>query len=74
MEEGCNERVYDWENHEANLAIWNQYGSELAGNFGTKPCGGPVVWGGKCDKHKVERRRLDAGRGRRKGDQDAGRP
>ena len=68
MAGGCDERVFDRENYQENLSVWSQYGSELAGDFGTKPCGRPVVWGGKCEEHKVERRK--GGRGRRKGDQE----
>lgn len=38
------------------MGIANTYGSELASNFGMIDCGQPVVWGGKCEIHKVERR------------------
>ena len=62
-DEGCDERVFDWDNYRENLSTWNQYGSELAGDFGTKRCGKPVAWGGKCEEHKVERR---SGKDRRK--------
>jgi hypothetical protein len=68
MAGGCDERVFDHENYQENLAIWNMYGSELAGDFGTKRCGRPVAWGGKCEEHKVERRK--GGRGRRRGDRE----
>lgn len=55
--ETCTERIFDRENLESNMAIWNTYGSELAGDFGTKPCGKPTVWGQNyCWKHKKERR------------------
>lgn len=54
---GCIERVFDHENAEENKAIWTEYGSELAADFGMKDCGEPVVRGGKCEKHKVERRK-----------------
>jgi hypothetical protein len=53
---GCDKKVFDWENEKENTAIWNTYGSELAGDFGMKLCGKPVVWGGRCEEHKVERR------------------
>ena len=53
---GCDTMVFDEENAEWNLEVWNTYGSELAGDFGFVPCGKPVVWGGKCEDHKVERR------------------
>jgi hypothetical protein len=54
---GCDVMVFDHENADANLSIANTYGSELAGDFGMIPCGEPVVRGGKCEKHKVERRK-----------------
>lgn len=54
---GCIERVFDHENAAQNMAIWKEYGSELAGDFGTKLCGKPVVWGDRCEEHKVERRK-----------------
>ena len=54
---GCNERVTDWENLDSNMSIAMTYGSELAGDFGTVPCGKPIVWDGKCDEHKKERRK-----------------
>ena len=63
MNEGCDSLMLDWKNHQENLSIWNRYGSELGGSFGTKRCGKPVVWGGKCEEHKVERR---SGKDRRK--------
>jgi hypothetical protein len=63
MNHGCQERVFDWENYEENKAIWNTYGSELAGDFGTKLCGAPIVWGERCEQHKKERR---SGEDRRK--------
>jgi hypothetical protein len=62
---GCDERVFDHEHYEENLAIWNTYGSELAGDFGTKLCGKPVVRAGKCEQHKVERRKEFGGGDRR---------
>lgn len=40
----------------------NSYGSELAGNFGMILCGDPVVWGGKCKQHKIERRKRSGDR------------
>jgi len=54
---GCDKMIFDWENADANMIIAHTYGSELAGNFGMKECGAPVVWGGKCEQHKVERRK-----------------
>ena len=54
---GCNQMVFDHEHAAENQAIWNEYGSELAADFGMKPCGEPVVRDGKCEKHKVERRK-----------------
>lgn len=57
MNDGCQERVFDVENADQNMQIWNQYGSELAGDFGMKFCGKPVVWGERCEQHKVERRK-----------------
>jgi hypothetical protein len=56
MNEGCLEWVFDRENAADNERVWNTYGSELAGNFGTKLCGKPVVWGERCEEHKIERR------------------
>jgi len=56
MDEGCLEQVFDEEHYAENLSIWNTYGSELAGDFGTTLCGKPVVWGYRCEEHKVERR------------------
>ncbi len=56
MDEGCLQWVFDEEHYEENKAIWEMYGSELAGNFGKKLCGKPVVWGDRCEEHKVERR------------------
>lgn len=52
----CIEKVFDHENVEMNESIWNMYGSELAGDFGMKRCGKPVVWGERCEEHKIERR------------------
>ena len=52
----CLEKIFDNENAAENIAIWNQYGSELASDFGTKLCGKPVVWGNRCEQHKQERR------------------
>lgn len=54
---GCNKMVFDWEHAAENMAIWEQYGSELAGNFGMKECGKLVVRDGKCEEHKIERRK-----------------
>ena len=56
MNKGCLERVFDAEHEKENRSIWEEYGSELAADFGTKPCGKPVVRGDRCEKHKVERR------------------
>jgi hypothetical protein len=67
MNEGCLERVFDAENEHENRLIWEQYGSELAGDFGTKLCGKPVVWGGRCEEHKVERRTGKDRRGTHRG-------
>jgi hypothetical protein len=52
----CEEMVLDLENTDSNVQVAHSYGSELAGNFGLIPCGKPVVWGGRCEEHKVERR------------------
>lgn len=55
--ETCNEMVDDDVNRDLYLGIAMDYGSEVSyGNFGKKRCGKPVVWGGKCEQHKVERR------------------
>lgn len=54
---GCNKMVFDHENADENLSIAAQYGSELAADFGMKECGKPVVRDGKCEQHKVERRK-----------------
>jgi hypothetical protein len=54
---GCNELVFDHENADSNASIAATYGSELAGNFGMKECGKPVVRAGKCEQHKVDRRK-----------------
>lgn len=54
---GCNQMVFDYENAAENMKIWNEYGSELAADFGMKPCGKEVVRDGKCEEHKVERRK-----------------
>jgi len=59
---GCNEQVLDWEHAEENMSIASTYGSELAGNFGMTDCGQPVVWGGKCKQHKIERRKNSSDR------------
>lgn len=67
---GCNERVFDYEHAAENESIWNTYGSELAGDFGTKACGEPVVRDGKCEKHKVERRKSLVSERRRSGSTD----
>lgn len=63
---GCNEMVFDHENADSNLSIAMTYGSELAGNFGMKECGQPAVRGGKCEQHKVERRKAWGGGDRRR--------
>ena len=52
----CTYRIFDKDNQEVNTSVWNQYGSELAGDFGTRLCAKPAVWGNRCDEHKVERR------------------
>ena len=52
----CVELIFDAENADSNTATWNTYGSELAGGFGVKYCGKPVVWDGRCEEHKIERR------------------
>lgn len=49
--------VFDHVNATENHAIWNEYGSELAADFGMIPCGRAVVRDGKCEVHKVERRK-----------------
>ena len=54
---GCDEMVFDHENADSNASIAATYGSELAGNFGMKECGKVVVRAGKCEQHKIERRK-----------------
>jgi len=69
---GCDELVMDWEHYEENMTIANAYGSELAGNFGMILCEQPVVWGGKCELHKRERRKSSGDRRRRGRDAKVG--
>lgn len=52
----CTKKIFDKENEIANTAIWKQYGSELAADFGTKFCGKPAVRGNRCEEHLIERR------------------
>ncbi len=61
---GCDEMVFDREHADENMSIARTYG-ELAGNFGMIPCGKPVVRDGKCEDHKVERRKEFGGGNRR---------
>ena len=68
---GCDELVFDREHADENLSIANTYGSELAGNFGMIECGEPVVRGGKCEMHKVERRSEFGGDRRDHGSSDS---
>ena len=63
--------VFDHEHAAENQAIWNEYGSELAGDFGMIPCGKPVVRDGKCEQHKVERRKSLIGNRRVPGSSDS---
>jgi hypothetical protein len=61
---GCNVMVFDHAHAKENQAIWDEYGSELAADFGMIPCGKPVVRDGKCEEHKVERRKGNGDRRR----------
>lgn len=53
---GCIEKIFDREHEVENRKIWEEYGSELAADFGTVPCGKLILYNNRCKEHAKNRR------------------